>query len=73
MKLEEVKEMFKDEWIILKVLSTDELDQPIEGEVVAHSKERDEVYKKQREIQGDIAIFYTGEIPKEGYAVAFHG
>lgn len=72
MRLEEIKEMFKDEWVLLRVLRTDALDQPAEGEVVAHSEERDEIYKLQREIEGDIALFYTGEIPKKGYAVAFY-
>ena len=73
MRIEEVKELYKDEWVLLRVLSTDSLDQPIEGEVVIHSKERDEVYMKQREVKGDFALFYTGEVPKEGYAVAFYG
>jgi len=72
-RIEEVKELYKDEWVLLRVLSTDSLDQPIEGEVVIHSKERDEVYMKQREVKGDFALFYTGEVPKEGYAVAFYG
>jgi len=71
MDIEEVKRTFKDEWVIIRVLSTDSLGQPLQGEVIAHSKERDEIYKKQRELHGDIALFYTGEIPKEGYAVAF--
>jgi hypothetical protein len=72
MRLEEIKEKFKDEWVILEVLKEDEIGQPIEGKVIAHSRERDEVYKKQREMEGDIAVFYAGEVPKEGYAVAFY-
>ena len=73
MKLEEIKKTYKDEWVIFRVLSTDALDQPIDGEVIAHSKERDEIYNIQRSIKGDIGLIYAGEIPKEGYAVAFHG
>ena len=47
--------------------------QPTEVELIAHSKARDEIYEKQRELNKDIAIIYTGEIPKKGYAVAFNG
>lgn len=34
-------------------------------------KSRDEIYEKQRKIKSDLAIVYTGEIPKEEYVVAF--
>jgi hypothetical protein len=69
--IEEIKKRYKDEWVLLRVLKVDELDRPLEGEVIAHSKMREEVYEKQRQIKGDIALLYTGEIPKQGYAVAF--
>lgn len=71
--IEEIKKRYKDEWVLLRVLRLDELDRPVEGEVIAHSKVREEIYEKQRKAKGDIALLYTGEIPKEGYAVAFHG
>lgn len=45
---------------------------PVEDEVVAHSKSRDEIYEKQRKMKGDIVIIYTGERPKEGYVVTFN-
>lgn len=73
MKIEEIKRTYKDEWVLLKVLTTDALDQLVEAEVIAHAKERDEIYKRQREAKGDIALLYAGEIPKKGYAVAFNG
>lgn len=73
MKIEEVKEKYKDEWVLIKVLKTDELNRPIEGEVLFHSKNRDEVYAKMKEVKGHTYTLYTGEIPKEGYAVAFDG
>jgi hypothetical protein len=38
--------------------------------VVAHSKEREEIYDKQMEIKKDLLIFYTGKIP-EDLAVMF--
>ena len=71
MKMRYIKK-YKDVWVLIKVLKVDEFGTPIEGEVVAHSKFRDEVYEKQRKMKGDLAIIYTGEIPKEGYVVAFN-
>jgi len=38
--------------------------------VVAHSKDREEIYDKQMEIKKDLFIFYTGKIP-EDLAVMF--
>lgn len=57
----------------MEVLEEDEFDEPRKVRVIATSKNRDEIYEKQKEIKGDIAILYTGEIPKKGYAVAFNG
>lgn len=71
MNLEEIKGKFKDEWVLARVLKLDNLSQPQEMEVIAHSKNRDEIYDKQRNIRDFLAIFYTGEIPEKGYAVAF--
>ena len=69
--LQEIQERFRDEWVLVRVLEEDELGQPLRGEVVAHSPHREEIYAVQRRLRGDFALFYTGEIPKEGYAVAF--
>lgn len=63
---------YKDEWLLIKVLEADELDRPIKGELILHSKNRDEIYEKQREMRGDLYIIYSGQIPKKGYAVAFN-
>ena len=67
MKIDEMKKKYKDEWVLIKVLKVDEFGAPVEGEVVAYSKSRDEIYEKQRKMKGDLAIIYTGEIPKEGH------
>lgn len=71
--IEEIKKKYKDEWVLVRVEKVDEIDRPVEGEVVRHSKARDVIYEEQRRLKGDIAIIYTGEIPKKGYAVAFNG
>ena len=72
MKIEEIKKKYKDNWVLIKVIKIDKLNRPIEGEVIFHSKNRDEVYAKMKKIRGHTYTVYTGEIPKEGYAVAFN-
>ena len=72
-KIEEIKKRYRDEWVLVEVIEEDELRQPIDVEVIAHSKSRDDTYEAMRKTKAkDIAHFYTGEIPKKGYAVAFY-
>ena len=72
MEVEELKKQYKDEWVLVEVLRVDELGQPVEVNLIAHSKNRDDVYEALRKTKAtDVATFYTGEIPKKGYAVAF--
>ena len=44
----------------------DKLMEPIRGELVFHSKDRDEVYKKAHgRKDAHTAIFYVGKIPED--------
>ncbi len=73
MEIEKIKKKYKDEWLLIKITVADDKDQPIEGEVLLHSKSRDEVYEAQRGLLDDLYITYSGELPKKGFAVAFFG
>ncbi len=73
MNLEEIKQKYKDEWVLVEVLKEDDKGKPIEVRLIAHSKNRDDIYDKLKDTKGiDTYQFYTGEIPKKGYAVAFY-
>ena len=72
LSMEELTQKFKDKWVIVEVIE-DEFDIPTKVRIIADSKDRDEIYKKQKHVEGDIAIFYTGKIPEKGYAVVFNG
>ncbi len=72
MKIEELKKRYKDEWLLIKITMANEQDLPIEGEVLLHSKNRDEVYEAQKNLKEYLYITYSGEMPKKGFAVAFH-
>lgn len=74
MDIEELKRIHKDEWILAEVLEVDEEGTPKRIRVIKHSKNRDEIYRELISVEEGkhICTLYTGEIPKEGYAVAFY-
>lgn len=66
MSLAEIHARFKSEWILLEDPDTTELLEVKGGAVLWHSKDRDEVYRKARELRPKhSAILYTGTLPKE--------
>jgi len=66
MKWQEIKKMFKEEWVLIEIRRVDESFKVMEGEVLAHSKDKNEVYKRLLEIRPkEFSIEYTGEIPKD--------
>jgi len=73
MNIEELKRRYKDEWLLIRITRTDEQDQPVEGDVLLHSKDRDEIYEAQKNLKDYLYITYSGEMPKKGFAVAFYG
>jgi len=73
MNIEELKKKYKDEWLLIRITMANEKDQPLEGEVILHSKNRDEIYEAQKDLKEDLYITYSGELPKKGFAVAFNG
>ncbi|MBI3969886.1 MAG: hypothetical protein HY332_01235 [Chloroflexi bacterium] len=66
MTIEEIREQFVSEWILVE---NPELAENLEvkgGKVVWHSPDRDAVYRKLRELgPSDWAVLYTGEIPAD--------
>ncbi len=69
MTLAEIKSEFDSEWVLIGDPMTDEALNILEGRVLCHSKDRDEVYRKAVSLRPKrSAIVYTGQIP-EGTAV----
>ena len=74
MKLEEIKKLYKDEWVLVEILEVDEVGEPKEVNLIAHSKNREDTYKAMVKNKKKYTYhFYTGEIPEKGYAVVFYG
>jgi hypothetical protein len=66
MSLAEIETSFKSEWVLVEDPETDETLEVRKGRVLWHSKDRDEVYRKAKELQPKhSAILFTGAIPKD--------
>jgi len=65
----EIQRQFDSEWVLVEDPQTDEALNVKNGVVLCHSKDRDEIYRKAREIKPrHSAILYTGILP-EGAAI----
>jgi hypothetical protein len=69
MTMAEMEDQFKSEWILIADPETDGSDEIVRGQVLFHSKDRDEVYRKAIELRPrDFAFTFTGRLP-EGTAI----
>lgn len=65
MSLMEIQALFKSEWVLLEDPETTDFLEVKSGKVLWHSKDRDEVYRKARELRPKhSAILYTGSLPE---------
>ncbi|MBI3194226.1 MAG: hypothetical protein HYZ34_07155 [Ignavibacteriae bacterium] len=63
---EEIYEQFDSEWVLVGDPETTETFEVIRGKILCHSKDRDEVYRKGRELRPRrFAFLYTGTIPED--------
>lgn len=65
MRWENILEQYKDEWVLIDVKETNEDFTIKEGNVIAHSKDKEDIYKKLLEIRPkNFSIEYAGKIPE---------
>ena len=65
MKVEDLRQQYANEWILLAVEEKDALGVPVGGRLVAHGQDAEVLWGEIAERQGRFYIFYTGEILKE--------
>jgi len=70
LKIEEIRSRYPQEWVLIADTESDEQFNVIQGEVLAHSPNRDEIDQALIEFKNvkSIAIEYTGPIPSD-YAI----
>lgn len=72
MEWTDITKRYKNQWVLIDVTKTDKYLKIKEGKVLAHSKDKDEIYKKLLKLRPkNFAIEYTGKIP-EDLAVVLH-
>ena len=61
----EIEAQFENEWILVEDPQFDAKDTLLRGKVLWHSKDRDEVYRKDLELRPHSAAYlFTGPIPE---------
>jgi hypothetical protein len=66
MKMEEIRKRYLDEWVLIEYTKLDDDLNVIEGEVIAHSPDRDEIDRALQKLPWkSVAIEYLGEIPEQ--------
>ena len=71
MRIEMMRKKYKGEWVLIEYSEVDEVLNVIEGEVVAHSPNKEEIYKLQLKVPDkQLSIEYMGKVP-EDLAVMF--
>ena len=64
MNIKEMEERFEGEWILVGNPHTDDHLNVLGGEVIHHSRDRDEVYRRAVELRPKrYAMLFTGKMP----------
>ncbi|MCD5417675.1 DUF5678 domain-containing protein [Candidatus Bipolaricaulota bacterium] len=65
MEMTEIRKRYRGEWVLIEYTELDDELSVIDGEVIAHSPNREEIYRQLLKTRGkDIAIEYLGEVPE---------
>ena len=65
-EISKIKRRYPKEWLLLTNVVADQLTRPMKGRLVAHSKDRDDIYDRLTRIRARSAcVEYTGKIPKD--------
>ena len=66
MKMEEIRKHYQGEWVLIEYTKLDDDLNVLEGEVIAHSLNKEEIYQVQMKVEGKtLAVEYLGEVPEQ--------
>ena len=63
-RIEEIRQRFSQEWLLIEVTKTDKMDQPVEGRLLAHSTDHDELWRMSEKFEGDLFVVFSGPVPE---------
>ena len=61
----EMKERYRDEWLLLVDCRISENSEIEAGRVAVHSRCRDDIHRAQMGYSGHVAIHFAGDIPRD--------
>lgn len=71
-RIETIRKRYKNEWLLIAVDKMDEATStPVLGHLLAHSKDRDEIYKKMMRYKIHTFVTCSEDKLRKGLAVAF--
>jgi hypothetical protein len=69
LSIEQMRSRYPNQWLLVASPKTDDNLDLLEGEVIAHSTDRDQIYDtiatERKTRKGTITIEYTGQIPED--------
>ena len=66
MSLQEMKDRYRGQWVLVAYQELDDDLNVLRGKVLAHSSDRDEIYRQLLTVQEEkVSVEYMGEIPKD--------
>ena len=66
MTLAKQLKQYQDEWVLIEYTKLDENLNVKEGQIIAHSPNKDKIYRLLAQTQGkNIAVEYIGDFPKD--------
>jgi len=69
--VDSLRKRYEGEWLLLGDVEIDEMQRPIRGTFITHSKRKADIYERLLKVKTErFAIEYAGEIPKD-YVVMF--
>jgi len=66
-----LEKKYPNEWLLVKITKEDQHGNPLKGVLLYHHKNKELVIDTLKQKKDDIALFYSGPIPKKGYAFCF--
>ena len=66
MTFEQIEQNYNGEWVLIAYSETDEELKVIKGKVIAHSANKEDIYRAlDKAVEQPLAIEYMGQIPED--------
>jgi hypothetical protein len=71
--IEQIRQRYEGEWLLIKVTSHDENGLPKEGILLGHFPDRKAAWDATEIIDGEVYVFFAGPTIPEGWEAVLHG